>query len=275
MIYYNMEEFKEEYDKLVDEIKPKRIGLYAWHAKWHSGHQKCADMTNEKCDLVVGAHYQNFGREQLRILDVCYDKDKPWTEEDLKPFNYCDIGYCQKNDYSPALDQHYDFVHKEFSRLYSNDYLIKEGIIGDGNHNLYASLRLATYWKCMFHEVYGIHADYCVNSGRDPWRFVGYIDWLWYKYGCRIDDIDPVRDELGNVISGMKEKLPQELKDRIKKTLVLPTFKSKEDVEEHIKDIEGLHVGYFFRRENWIQLKFYFEPHQWWADGLKLEKDEK
>jgi hypothetical protein len=109
--------------------------------------------------------------------------------------------------------------------------------------------------------------------GRDRWRVVKYDKWLQDRFNLTYDLLDAKRDGIGNVISGMRNKLPKEISDRIQKRLLLPHFVSRGEVEDHIKDIEGLHVGYFFREYGWIQCKFYFEPHQWWAEGLKLEED--
>jgi hypothetical protein len=265
-IFYDMESFKEHFER----HKHGKIGMYAWHAKWHIGHQKCAELAREKCDYVIGVHYQNFGDAQLKALGKCMDDDKPWESSDLEAFKFSDIGLCQKDNYHPEID-HFEYCKKEFDRLYTPEYLKKEGMITDIENNLYASLFISTIWRCMFHEVYGIRADYIAQCGKDAWRFVGYIDWLWYKYGLRVDDIDAIRDEYGNVFSGMKHKLPSHLRQRMNKPLILPFFKTKDDVENHIKDIEGLHVEYFFRRNNWIMVKFFFERHQWWSEGLKLK----
>jgi hypothetical protein len=263
LIFYDMPSFKEAYDK----YKHGKIGMFAWHSKWHKGHQRCAELARENCDFVIGVHYQNFGALQQKAFNACYDVDIPWSENDLYPIKtYADIGYVQKENYFPDYE-YWDYTESEFNRLFPEEYLIKLGMIGPNAWNLYACLKLAITWRCMLHEI-------CAQSGREPWRLVGYTDWLWYKYGCKIDLIDPVKDESGNVISGMKNKLPEHLmKLATSKILILPTFKCKEDVEEHIKDIEGLHVGYFFKRKNWIQVKFYFEPHQWWADGIKIKEE--
>jgi len=265
-IYYNYTDFNKVYDLFAKG----KIGMFAYHAKFHDGHKQCALLARENSDFVIGIFYQNFGAEQMKVLGKTYDDDKVFEDSDLDPlFEYSDIGLVLTGDYFPALE-HWDEIKKDFDYRFPKSYLKEKGVVD----NVYASLLLSFAFRYNFHHINKIHVDYCAQSGRDRWRTVGYTKWLWYEYGCKIDLRDPKRDEIGNVLSGMRNKLPKELQDRIKKPLILPTFMCKEDVEEHIKDIEGLHVGYFFREYGWIQVKFYFEPHQWWADGLKLEKDE-
>lgn len=265
-IYYNYPSFKQAYDIWSHG----KIGMFAYHAKFHDGHKQCALLAREKCDFVIGVFYQNFGAEQKKVLGKMYDNDKKFENSDLIPLHlYSDLAIVLKDDYFPALD-HWNEIKKEFDKLFPEEYLKEKEI----RNNLYASFLLSFSFRYTFHDIYKIHVDYCAQSGRDRWRTIGYTKWLWDRYKCFIDLRDPKRDELGNVISGMKNKLPKHLQDRIKKPLILPTFKCKEDVENHIKDIDGLHVDYFFREYGWIQVKFYFEEHQWWADGLKLEKDE-
>jgi len=265
-IYYNFTDFKSAYEKLAYG----RIGLFIHHSRFHEGHALCAMKAREKCDFVIGILHQNFGYEQLKVFGKQHDDDKPFEESDLIPLKtYSDLGLVLKDDYYPAFE-YVDVFKKKFDLLFPPSFLEEKKIVD----NLYVSLFLSCLFRYNFHEINKIHADYQVQTGRDRWRTIGYTKWVWDEYKCFIDVVDPQRDNTGNVVSGMKNKLPKHLQDRLNKPLLLPTFKCKEDVEEHIKDIEGLHVDYFFREYGWIQVKFYFEPHQWWADGLKLERDE-
>lgn len=87
-----------------------------------------------------------------------------------------------------------------------------------------------------------IPVSVCGGSLKDAWRPV-YNVWhreqfpkivlLW---------VDPLTDKYGNSYCS---SMPAEMVARITKPLLLPHFRSIEEVRENIKDIEGLSVTYF------------------------------
>jgi len=267
MIVYNLEDLKKEYN----ERAHGRIGMWGFHAKLHDGHKQCGRIARENCDFVICFYWQNFGEGMRLLVGDSVDSDNPFSIEmanEAKQFS--DLVMVFKDDYHPYLSykkEISDIMDKEFPE----ELLIEKGVRYE--INLYGSLVYSVAVRFLIHNVYSIKVHYHPTCGRERWKMVGYPEWLEKEFGITYDLLDDWICTRRNVISGMRNKLPPEIFNRVHKKLLLPHFKSREDVEEHIKDIEGLHVGYFFREKGWIQCKFYFEPHQWWAEGLKLEEE--
>lgn len=76
----------------------------------------------------------------------------------------------------------------------------------------------------------------------------------------RLELIDAVGDELGKNFSGNRARMPEELRDRIDRQLLLPTMRNISEVRQWIADIEGLVCTAFVHDVdyNYLYVRFAF-----------------
>lgn len=269
MIVYNLEDLK----KIYDTLSHGRIGMWAFHAKLHDGHRQCAKVARNKCDYNICFHWQNFGEGMKLLIGDSVDPDNPIDYKVIdEALTYSDVVMIFKDKYHPYLD-YYEYIKKIFDEDFPEDLLIEKGI--RQSVNLYGSLVYSVAVRILIHDIYQIKVNYHPTTGRERWKMAGYPEWCLKKFGLIYDLLDPVTDEFGNCISGMKNRLPEDIRKRINKKLLCGYFNLKEDLVEHIKDIKGLKVDYFFKECGWIQAKFYFEENPkefWWVEGIKSKE---
>lgn len=266
MIVYDLNELK----KIYDLESYGKIGMWGFHAKLHDGHRQCARITKEKTDYNICFHWQNFGEGVRLLTGNNVDPDNPIDDKVIEEaLKYSNVVMIFKDNYHPYLE-HYKTIKEVLDRDFPEQLLIDTGI--RSSINLYGSLIYAVAIRVLLHKIYNIKIDYQASCGRERWKMVGYVEWCFDEFGLVHDLLEPVTDRLGNCLSGMKNRIPSEITNRINKKLILSEFNSKEDLEEHIKDIKGLKIDYFYKEYGWIQAKFYFEesPNEWWwVEGIK------
>jgi len=271
MIVYTLEDLKKVYDK----ESHGRIGMWAFHAKLHDGHRQCAKIARQKSDYNICIHWQNFGEGMKLLVGDSVDPDNPIDNKVIEEaLTYSDVVMIFKDNYHPYME-YYDYIKKVLDKDFPEELLIKKGI--RNSVNLYGSLVYSVAVRILIHEIYQIKVHYHPTCGRERWKMAGYPEWCLRKFGLVYDLLEPAKDEYGNVISGMKNRLPEHIKKRINKQLILPHFKTREELEKNISDIEGLKIAYFFREQGWIQVQFYFEESPtkfWWVEGIKSEEKE-
>ena len=170
-------------------------------------------------------------------------------------------------DYHP-YKEHWDYIKSEIEKEFPLEELKIKGILDEWR--LYATLVYSIAVRILIHEIYNIKIDYHPSCGRDVWRHAGYVQWLEKRFRLEQELADAVRDEYGNTISGMRNRIPDKYNRRINKTLLLPEFENIDDVNEYIKDIEDLKAVSFFKEYGWLNVRFQFKDKYWWSEGLKL-----
>jgi len=267
-VVYTFDHLKEIYDRNSHGVK----GQWGAHAKLHTGHKECCKQINDRCDWVLGIVYENFAAGQKILIGSTEETDSYVSDEDLDFYkNNSDVVLILRDDYHPFLE-YMSYIDEQMSIEFPKDKLKKAGVLD--NLNLYASLYYSVAIRIVQNEIYKIITNQQVSCGRDRWRTsVGYTEWLYRKYNLTVHLIDPIRDQFGNCMSGCKNKLPAELKNRINIPLLLPHFNSINDVREHIKNIKDLEIRYFYKENGWMQAKFYFSSLEdsWWSEGMKYE----
>lgn len=267
-VVYTLEELKKIHDETAYGIR----GQWGTHAKLHEGHKTCAELVNSHCDWVLGVMWNNTAGGQRFVLGKTEQvDDENIIDIDLEYYKEkSDVVLVLKGDYHPYKNN-MNYILGKINKLFPEKLLKEIGIYN--NINSMASLYYSSTIRITMHEFYKIKTDYQVSCGREAWRVAtGYADWLQKEYGHYVDLIDPIKDDFDNCLSGRKNSLPKEWTDRIQKPLLLSHFRTTDDVLEQIKNIEGLNVSFFIRKNNWIHAQFYFyEPKNWWAEGLKLE----
>jgi hypothetical protein len=265
-VVFTLEDLKKIYDA---EAYGKK-GMWAFHAKFHEGHQQCAKLTNENCDWVVGILWNNFAAGMKWMVGETADIDDPIRTADVEVLkNNSDVVMIFTGHYHP-YKQNWKMIKEIFDREFPQEFLKEKGILNE--LTLYSSLLYSVAIRIVIHEIYGIKLDYHATCGRDRWRFVKYTDWIKQRFGVFADVQDAVRDDNGNVISGMRNRIPEKYNNRIQKPLILPHFESIEEVNNHIKDIPDLKALHFSKECDWIHVKFQFADKYWWSEGLKLCK---
>lgn len=264
-IVYNLNDLKTIYDKESHGIK----GMWAFHAKCHAGHKKCGEITRKESDWMVGFYWNNFAAGIEKITGKTREVDSPILQYDIDELiKLCDVIIVFTENYHPYME-HYDYLKNEFDKVFPPDFLKEKKILQ--SPTLYGSLIYSVFIRIVIHEIYNINLDFHTNCGRDRWRMIGYNNWCEKRFGCKMNLIEPILDKFGNSISGGEIRLPDNLKKRINKKLLKPNFKTIKEVENNIKDIEGLHVTNFIIEYGWIQCKFYFDKYQWWTEGIKCQ----
>ena len=265
-VVFNLDDLKEIYERNSHGKK----GMWGFHSRCHEGHKQCAELTNKKCDWVIGILWNNFAAGVEWMTGTCDDVDHPLYSSDINELKQkSDVVMIFTGDYHP-YKEHWQYIKPIFDSEFSERFLQVKGITDQ--QTLYGSLLYSVAVRIVIHEIYGLRVDYQAASGRDRWKHVKYNDWLYRRYGLYMDLQDAVRDYHGNVISGTRNNFPEEYNNRINKTLLLPEFKTIEEVNEHIKDIPDLKAVHFAREYGWIHVKFQFDSKHWWTEGLKLCK---
>jgi hypothetical protein len=261
-IVYSFEELKE--------LKPinSNCGFWTLHANFHAGHQRCAEAA-QQCDCVVGMLFNNMAEGEKLLTGTTFLKTYPISQSDIEALQkYSDICVILKDDYQP-IKEYLKEIKDEFFEQFPTECLAEKGILED--QVSFNSLFYAVAFRYILHEVYGIFFDYQAQCGKDRYRTVGYLDYIYERWGVKVDLLDPVLDDLGNVISKTIGGLPKQLKNRIDKKLILPEFKTIEEVKSNIKDIEGLKVLNFYRMNGWVHATFMFDDYRPWVEGIRCK----
>lgn len=265
-VVFTLDDLQEIYDKDAHG----KIGMWAFHSKFHVGHQSCADKTNEVCDWVIGILWNNFAAGMKWIMGDSIDIDDKIRPSDVNHLkNYSDVVMIFTGDYHPFKD-HWETIKSIINEDFPDSFLKEKGVTEE--LNIHSSLIYSVAARILMHEIYNLKLDYHASCGRDRWRHVKYQEWLKSRYGITLDLQDAVRDDYGNVVSGMRSRVPEEYNKRINKPLLLPHFNSLEEVNDYIKDISDLRAVHFAKEYGWIHVKFQFANKHWWSEGLKLCK---
>jgi hypothetical protein len=265
-VVFNLTDLREIYKR--DSHGKK--GMWAFHSKYHSGHGQCAKYVNKKCDWVVGILWNNFAAGMRWMLGDTIDVDGPIRAHDIEVLKRSsDVVMVFTGDYHP-YDAHWYTIKSIIDKEFPESFLKEKGITEE--FNIYSSLIYSIAIRLTIHEIYGIHLDYHASCGRDRWRHVKYKEWVKERFNLELELLDAVRDEYGNVISGMRNRVPDKYNKRIKKPLLLPKFNTLEEVNDYIKDIPDLKAVHFAKEYGWIHVKFEFAGKYWWSEGLKLWK---
>lgn len=244
------------------------IGMWCFHANCHEGHIRCAEAT-QHCDCVVGILFNNMAEEHIFMTGATTLKTFPVLSSDIEVLKkYSDICLILTGDYFPIKD-YWELIQKEFYEAFPIECLKEKGILEDQIE--FNALLHAVSMRVIIHGIYEIHFDYQAQCGKDRFRTVGYVDYVYDRWGVKIDLIDSVRDEYGNSISTTISGLPKTIKDRINKPLLLNSFTSIEEVENNINKIEGLKVLNFYRMNGWIHATFKFDGYKPWTEGVRCK----
>jgi hypothetical protein len=265
-VVFTLEDLKKIYD---NEAHGKK-GMWAFHSKFHQGHGLCAVQTNRVCDWVVGILWNNFASGMRWMVGDTIDIDGPIRTTDIEVLkSNSDVVMIFTGDYHP-YKPHWKKIKQIIDQEFPESFLKEKGITEE--LNIYSSLIYSIAIRLVIHEIYGIKLDYHASCGRDRWRHVKYRGWVKQRFGLELELHDAVRDSYGNVISGMRSRVPDEYNKRINKPLLLPEFESLEEVNDYIKDIPDLKALHFAKEFGWIHVKFQFADKHWWSEGLKLCK---
>jgi len=259
----------EDLKKIYDEDAHGRKGMWAFHRSFHKGHEQCRDITLQNNDWIVGILWNNVGKGMELLTDQTVDYDDFIRTSDVEMLkNNSDVVMIFTGDYHPYM-KYRDFIYDVIKTDYSEKVLKEKGI--RDSPGMWGSFVYSVAVRLLIHEIYGIKLDYHGACGKEIWRWGGYNTWCMDRFGLYLDTAVPVSDDLGNNYSTMKARMPQELSNRINKKLMLPHFKSIEEVEDHIKDIKDLKVEYFSRDQGWVRARFYFNADLWWTESIKIE----
>jgi hypothetical protein len=265
-VVFTLSDLKEIYDRDAHGKK----GMWAFHSKFHHGHGSCAVQTNKKCDWVVGILWNNFAAGMEWMVGETKDIDDQIRTTDIEVLKRSsDVVMVFTGDYHP-YKQHWHTIKSTIDKEFPESFLREKGIMDE--LTLYSSLIYSIAVRITIHEIYGIKLDYHASCGRDRWRHVKYTEWLKERFGLEQELLDAVRDKYGNVLSGMRHRIPPKYDKRIKKPLILPEFQTIEEVNKYISDIPDLKAVHFSRECDWIHVKFQFTDKYWWSEGLKLCK---
>jgi hypothetical protein len=252
----------------IKKLEPKSglKGLWCFQTNFHSGHKKCAEAV-QHCDWVVGIIFNKRAEEEKWMAGVTNLKDTPLHASDIEQLkNYSDVGLILTGDYHPYR-KYWKEIKREFNENFPIECLREKGILDD--RNSYNGLLHGVAFRYIIHGVYNLYFHHQAQGGKDRFRVVGYREYVYDRWGVKIDIIDPELDEVGNSISQTINGLPKNLKDRINKKLIQPYFKSIEEVRENVKDIEGLQVINFYRTDGWIHSTFQFKGYKPWTEGVR------
>jgi hypothetical protein len=241
-------------------------GLWIFQGKFHSGHQKCAESA-QKCDWVVGILFNNRAKVFEKLLGKNNIETFPVYESDIEYLKkYSDVGLILTGNYFPYQD-YLKEIDNEFSEQFPIECLKEKGVLDD--KDTYNSLFEAVATRYIIHGVYNLQFEYQGQGGKDRFRSVGYTDYVYDRWGLKLDLLDSQTDSYGNSISRTISGLPKHLKDRINKKLLLPDFENIEHVREHIKEIEGLKVINFYKMNGWVHATFSFDDYKAWTEGVR------
>jgi hypothetical protein len=262
IIVYSYDELK----KLVPESGSK--GMWAFHANCHEGHIRCAKAA-QHCDWVVGMLFNNMADGERWMTGTTTLKNYPITQSDVDTLKkYSDVCLIFKDDYHP-YKEHWKLIQNEFSEQFPIECLKEKEILLD--QSSYNALLFAVAFRVLLHGVYGIYFDYQAQCGKDRYRTVGYVDYVFDRWGVKLDLIDSIRDEFGNSISNTINGLPKSLKDKINKPLLISELQTIDELRTYIKSIDGLKVLNFYRINGWLHATFEFEGYKSWVEGIRCK----
>lgn len=262
MIVYSYEELK----RFLPEVGTR--GLWCFQANFHDGHKRCAEAV-QYCDSVIGIMFNSRDIEERWMAGETNLEHFPIKNSDIDMLRkYSDIGLILTEEYQP-FKNYWEDIKAEFEEQFPIECLKEKGVLDD--RDSYNGLLHGIAFRYMLHGVYGIHIDYQSQGGKDRYRSVGYVDYVFDRWGVRIDLIDSVCDEFGNSISRTVSGLPKQLKERLNKPLLKPEFKSINEVKEHINTIEGLYVLNFYRTDKWVHATFSFYGYKAWTEGVRCK----
>jgi hypothetical protein len=243
-------------------------GLWNVHANVHAGHIRCAEAA-QHCDIVAGILFNNMPEGERWMTGTTYLHDYPLTQSDISSMQkYSDVVLILKDDYHPYKDC-WDEIKNEFDENFPIECLKEKGILED--QMTFNALLYAVAFRYVLHGIHDIHFDYQPAGGKDRYRSIGYMDYLFERWGIKIDLMDSVRDVFGNSISKTIGGLPKHLKDRINKPLLREGFECIKDAQSNIESIEGLSVTNFYRMNGWIHATFVFDGYKPWTEGIRCK----
>jgi hypothetical protein len=262
VVVYSLKELKDLYPSTGTK------GMWAFHANCHAGHIWCAEEA-QRCDWVVGVLYNNMADGEKWMTGYTSLKTYPITKSDIDILKkYSDVCLILTGDYHP-YKQYWSQIKNEFDEQFPISCLKEKGIIED--QDAFNVLLYSVSIRFLLHGVYKMHFDYQAQGGKDRFRSIGYVDYVFDRWGVKIDLLDSIRDENGNSISKTISGLPKNLKERINKPLLLSEFETIEQVQEHINTIEGLIVLNFYRMNGWVHATFQFEGYKSWVEGVRCK----
>jgi hypothetical protein len=211
IIVYSFEDLKRLYPE------NKKRGMWAFHSNYHEGHERCAKAV-QHCDWVVGVLYNNMADGEKWMTGVTYTKTTPILQSDIESLKkYSDVCLILTGDYHP-YKEHWNLIKSEFEEQFPIECLKEKGILDD--QLTYNVLLYSVAYRVLMHGIYKLYFDYQAQGGKDPFRTIGYLEYVYDRWGVHIDLLDPVRDHFGNSISNTIAGLPKHLKDKINKPLL-------------------------------------------------------
>jgi hypothetical protein len=260
ILVYSYEDLKKLHPENVTK------GMWCFQANFHDGHKKCAEAV-QGCGWVIGFMFNNRAEEEKGMTGINTFQSFPINDYDLNMLRkYSDVGVVLTGDYQP-WKQYWNEILKEFDENFPIECLKENEILDDRDQ--YNTLLHSVAFRYILHKVYKINFDYQAQGGKDRFRSAGYIDYVYDRWGVKIDLLDSSKDDVGNSISRTITGLPTELKNKIDVQLLYPEFKSINDVRENIKHINGLKVINFYRMNGWVHATFKFDNYKSWTEGIR------
>ena len=240
--------------------REKRIGIWGIHQDLHAGHLEVHKQIRERCDILVGVYYSNWG-SLIESLTGCIEYQDP-------PINYDLLAQFHKlNDETFVMSEdiflgQYNYTKSDLWPMIldqlPNDQIIPEMREKPARNILLSHLRTAQAMKVIFNEQ--IDCKYVISGGgvRDGWRWK-FKEWYESKYpDHEYILINPVLDDQDNSFSGSR-KFP------VGKKLLLPEFETKDDVQKY-NDMKCL---YFFKTNGYMYAGFE-KDGKTFTEGVKI-----
>lgn len=262
-IVYNLEDL----GKYVDKVQYKKIGVWSIgnHGEIHDGHRKCYQFVKKHSDFVIGVIFNTWMLQISQISQIEREvKTIPISKNMIKEIkSLCDI--------IMIYDKNYTSFKKPIELRKQAEYELPDNQLPkfiQDNNDILDSLRTAQAVKIVMNDLVPYH--YNCGSLKDPWRYY-YARWHNQKWLFRTYElIKPETDKFGQSLS---DSYPQSLQEKINKPLLLKEMRSIEDLQNNIKDIEGLKVLFFAYdpTTNYILARFYHDdfPNKWWNISLE------
>jgi hypothetical protein len=220
----------------------KKIGLWNVHTEIHDGHRFCYDLIKQRSEVVIGMYWLNWQWAREIIGAATPVLEIPINHKTVDEFSEkCDLVFVmQGRDFGKS----FGMCEKEARNLLQRglkeypDNLLPDSIRND--KEVWASLRTSQVLRVKLNEFVRWHV--ITGSLKDSWRI--YIH-RWHTIYYPEKEyllIDPVQDQYGNSFCS---SMPKEIFEQIKKPLLLPHFRTIEEVKEHISDINELKITSF------------------------------
>jgi|WetSurSiteA1Bulk_404760.scaffolds.fasta_scaffold00566_3 hypothetical protein len=263
-IFYNLDDLGDYVNKI-----DKKVGIWSIgnHGEIHDGHRKCYEAVKNNSEFIIGLIANTWLLQIAKISEhPILPVILPISKTAIKELEEkCNTIMIYDNKYTAFLKPKRLLKWaKESLPISTLPSFISE------NELIMDSLRAAQMFKRTLNEK--IKYSYHCGSLKDPWRFY-YARWQNEIWKDRFYDlIEPSSDEYGQSIS---DSYPKSLREQINKPLLLKGMRTIEDLQQNIKDIEGLTILYFVYDPNtkYILARFCHNdfPNKWWNVGLKDE----